>query len=136
MPPWLIDGNAGNLWSIGGVNSYGGISGTGEAADHGSNGLASSADDRQLTNQQTSLSRRPILVAGEALSGILESVPNNRIPITTPKPTQSTTTIAAKLTNEDIHLGGGSIETSPSSGNLEQQTEKAIEFAGKCLDRL
>ena len=115
IPPWLLEGNAGDLWSSGGGSEN---SDSLDGRKHSNSNhvviKVASNDDADHNSRDPVLPppRKPILVATDVIQHYEEidnreklrkDTPNERIPITTPKPTPSTTTtvVAVKAINSN-----------------------------------
>ena len=114
IPPWLLEGNAGDLWSSGGGSENSdSISIDGRKhSNHVVIKVPSNNNDDGHINHDPVLPppRKPILVATDVIQHydeidnrekLRKDIPNERIPITTPKPTPSTTTVAVKAINSN-----------------------------------
>ena len=114
IPPWLLEGNAGDLWSSGGGSdnsdsiSFNGRKHTN--SNHVVIKVPSNNNDPNNHDPVLPPPRKPILVATDVIQHydeidnrekLRKDIPNERIPITTPKPTPSTTTVAVKAINSN-----------------------------------
>ena len=120
VPPWLLEGNAGDLWSSGGGSEKSDIASMDERKHSNSNHVVikvPSHGDEEYDTHDPVLPppRKPILVATDVIKHYEEidsreksrkDIQNQRIPITTPKPTPSTTTavVAVKAINSNNQL--------------------------------
>ena len=116
IPPWLLEGNAGDLWSSGGEGNENSdsISNNGRIRTNANHVVIKVPTNTNNANHNTEdpvlpPPRKPILVATDVIQNYYdidddgrekmrkEMIPNERIPITTPKPTPSTTTTAVAV---------------------------------------
>ena len=111
IPPWLLEGNAGDLWSSGGGNENGDTISLDGRKHSSSNHVVikvpyNDNDEHHDRDPVLPPPRKPILVATDIIQhyddienreNLRKNIPNQRIPITTPKPTPSTTTTAVAV---------------------------------------
>ena len=112
VPPWLLEGNAGDLWSSGGGSENSdSISLDGRKHSNSNHHVvikvpSNGDDDYDTQDPVLPPPRKPILVATDVIKHreeidnrekLRKDIPNQRIPITTPKPTPSTTTTAVAM---------------------------------------
>ena len=110
LPPWLLEGNAGDLWSSGGGGAHSDAEGAPvDPRNHVAKKVPSSNFDDSSAELDIPPPRKPILVATDVIKhygGEMDSrengrqdILNQRIPITTPKPTSTTTVKAINANN-------------------------------------